>query len=224
MAALWLDLWWASIEYASTDNKSDWVWAVLKPQERWEAHGHAVAACKPYLPGSFDVAPHDPSLHANSWHKATEYITLIYCLCPMLLHRTLPHMYWQNFCKFVTGFLIMGQYSITPAGLEHTRNLLAEWEYEYKTLFCQWRIDRIHFVRPCVHLCNHLTAEAMGVGSPICSSQWTMEWTIGNLGQEIRQPSDPFSNLVQQGIQCCQVNTLKALVPTLDLTNEDSNP
>ena len=118
----------------------------------------------------------------------------------------------------------MGQYSITPAGLEHARNLLAEWEYEYETLFCQRQIDCIHFVRPCIHLCNHLAAEAVRVGSPICSSQWMMEWTIGNLGQEIRQPSDPFSNLAQQGIWCCQVNALKALVPTLDLTNEDSTP
>ena len=224
MAVLWLNLWRASIECASTDNKSDWVWVVLKPQERWEVHGRAVAACKPYLPGSFDVAPCDPSLHANSWYKATEYITWIYCLCPALLHGTLPHVYWRNFCKFVAGFLIMGQYSITPTGLECARNLLAEWEYEYETLFCQWQIDCIHFVRPCIHLCNHLAAEAVRVGSPICSSQWTMEWTIGNLGQEIRQPSDPFSNLAQQGIRCCQVNALKALVPTLNLTNEDSNP
>ena len=115
MAALWLNLWQASIECASTDNKSDWVLAVLKPQERWEVHGHAVTACKPYLPGSFDIAPCDLSHHANSWYKATEYITWIYCLCPALLYGALPYMYWRTFCKFVTGFLIMGQYSITPS-------------------------------------------------------------------------------------------------------------
>ncbi|KAI6103340.1 hypothetical protein EDD16DRAFT_1715232 [Pisolithus croceorrhizus] len=43
-----------------------------------------------------------------------------------------------------------------------------------------------------------------------------MERTIGNLGQEIHQPSDPFSNLAQQGIQHCQVNALKAMLPHLD--------
>ncbi|KAI6139907.1 hypothetical protein EDD17DRAFT_1499927, partial [Pisolithus thermaeus] len=69
---------------------------------------------------------------------------------------------------------------------------------------------------PCVHLMCHLASEAVHVGSPICSSQWTMERTIGNLGQEIHQPSDPFSNLAQQGIQHCQVNALKAMLPHLD--------
>ena len=109
-------------------------------------------------------------------------------------------------------------------GLKCAHNLLAEWEYEYETLFYQRQIDCIHFVQPCIHLCNHLAAEAMHVGSPIFSSQWTMERTIGNLGQEIHQPSDPFSNLAQQGIRHCQVNALKPLVPTLNFTNEDSNP
>ena len=50
-----------------------------------------------------------------------------------------------------------------------------------------------------------------------------MERTIGNLGQEIRQPSDPFSNLAQQGIRCCQVNALKAMIPHLD-PPENTNP
>ena len=34
-----------------------------------------------------------------------------------------------------------------------------------------------------------------------------MERTIGNLGQEIRQPSNPFENLSQRGLLRCQVNT-----------------
>jgi hypothetical protein len=53
--------------------------------------------------------------------------------------------------------------------------------------------------------------------SPIlCSSQWTMEWTIGNLGQEIDQPSNLFANLSQWALQCCQVNVLKAMIPDLE--------
>lgn len=43
-----------------------------------------------------------------------------------------------------------------------------------------------------------------------------MEQTIGNLTTEIRQPSDPFSNLAQQGIRRCQINALKAMMPSLD--------
>ena len=51
-----------------------------------------------------------------------------------------------------------------------------------------------------------------------------MECTIENLGQELCQPSDPFSNLAQQGIQQCQMNTLLAMYPDLDLWWEDANP
>ena len=224
MAALWLDLWRGTIECASTDNKTNWHWSVLREQRKWEEHEHAIAACKPYLPGSFDVAPHDPSLHANSWYKAAEYITWIYSLCPALLLQVLPHDIWRNFCKFVAGFHIMGQYSITPTQLERAHNFLAEWEYEFEQIHYQQHIDRIHFIRPCVHLMNHLASEAAHVGSPICSSQWTMEHTIGNLGQEICQPSDPFSNLAQQGIHHCQINALLAMYPDLDLSQEGANP
>jgi len=205
----------------TTDNKVHWRWAVLKNQCTWEEHGHAVAVCKPYLPSSFDVAPRDPSLHANSWYKAAEYITWIYSLCPALLYGILPHDLWRNFCKFIAGFRIMGQYSITLAQLQCARNYLAEWENEFEMLYYQWRTDRIHFIRPCVHLTNHLASEAARIGSPICSSQWMME---RNLGQEIHQPSDPFSNLAQQGIRHCQVNALKAMLPDLNLTDEGSNP
>ncbi|KIM55006.1 hypothetical protein SCLCIDRAFT_135688, partial [Scleroderma citrinum Foug A] len=65
MAALWLDLWRGTIECVLMDNKTNWHWSVLREQCKWEEHGCAIAACKPYLPGSFNVAPCDPSLHAN---------------------------------------------------------------------------------------------------------------------------------------------------------------
>ena len=91
MATLWLDLWRGTIDCASTDNRVNWHWSVLREQCRWEEHGRAVAACKPYLPGLFDVTPCDPSLHENLWYKATEYITWIYSLCPVLLFQVLPH-------------------------------------------------------------------------------------------------------------------------------------
>ncbi|KIK23437.1 hypothetical protein PISMIDRAFT_100434 [Pisolithus microcarpus 441] len=223
MATLWLDLWRGKFDCAPTDNEATWYWAVLKDNDVWEAHGHAVASCKMFLPGSFDVAPRDPSLHSNSWYKATEYITWIYCLCPALLYGILPECPWRNFCKFVAGLRIMAQYSITPTQLQRACQLIAEWAPEFESIFYQRRVDRIPFIRPCVHLTCHLASEAVRVGSPICSSQWTMERTIGNLGQEIRQPSDPFSNLAQQGIRRCQVNALKAMIPQLD-PPESTNP
>lgn len=42
-----------------------------------------------------------------------------------------------------------------------------------------------------------------------------MERTIGNLGEEIRQPSQPFANLAERGARRAQVNALIALVPDL---------
>jgi hypothetical protein len=62
----------------------------------------------------------------------------------------------------------------------------------------------------------HLVPEVFQVGPLICSSQWTIEWAIGDLGSEIRQPSNPFANLSQRGLRRSQVNALKAMMPDLD--------
>jgi hypothetical protein len=42
-----------------------------------------------------------------------------------------------------------------------------------------------------------------------------MERTIGNLGAELHQPSNPFENLAQCGLLCSQINALKAMFPDL---------
>ena len=43
-----------------------------------------------------------------------------------------------------------------------------------------------------------------------------MEWTIGNLTQELWQPSNPYANLVQHALLCCQLNSLKNIIPELE--------
>jgi hypothetical protein len=43
-----------------------------------------------------------------------------------------------------------------------------------------------------------------------------MERTIGNLGEEIKQPSQPFANLSERGLRRCQVNALKSMLPHLE--------
>ncbi|KAG1881019.1 uncharacterized protein F5891DRAFT_973508 [Suillus fuscotomentosus] len=43
-----------------------------------------------------------------------------------------------------------------------------------------------------------------------------MERTIGNIGQQIRQLSNPYANLSQEGLRRCQVNTLLSVLPELD--------
>ncbi|KAF8808613.1 hypothetical protein BYT27DRAFT_7255258 [Phlegmacium glaucopus] len=44
-----------------------------------------------------------------------------------------------------------------------------------------------------------------------------MEQTIGNLGQEVHQHSNPYADLSQWGLLRSQINALKAMVPDLDL-------
>jgi hypothetical protein len=43
-----------------------------------------------------------------------------------------------------------------------------------------------------------------------------MERTIGNLGEEIKQHSNPYANLSQRGKLRCQFNALKVLIPDLE--------
>lgn len=46
-----------------------------------------------------------------------------------------------------------------------------------------------------------------------------MERQIGDLGQQIRQPSNPFSNLCQVALRRSQINALKSMCPELDNTS-----
>ena len=56
----------------------------------------------------------------------------------------------------------------------------------------------------------------MRVGPGAYYTQFTMEHTIGNLGQEIQQPSNPFANLAWRALQRSQVNALKSIYMELD--------
>jgi len=96
------------------------------------------------------------------------------------------------------------------------QQVLASFAQEFEIIYCQWLATWIHFVCPCLHSVVHLPSEVIRVGPPICSSQWTLEHTIGNLGKEIKQHSNPFANLLQRGIRHACVNTLKAMIPNLE--------
>lgn len=56
MAALFTDLWCGKMKNYAPDDRATWDWAVLV-NNMWEEHGTAVAACWPYLSGSFDNPP-----------------------------------------------------------------------------------------------------------------------------------------------------------------------
>ena len=73
---------------------------------------------------------------------------------------------------------------------------------------------------PCIHALTHIVLEHLCLGSLTELSQWTMERTIGNLGEKIRLHADPYANLSQQVIERARVNALYALAPDLLCTTE----
>ncbi|KAG1853516.1 hypothetical protein F4604DRAFT_1883396 [Suillus subluteus] len=109
----------------------------------------------------------------NTSYKTWEFQLYTFGLAPGLLYNILP--------------------DITIEHIQEAQTLLCNWEYEFE-------LYHIHFIRPCIHQTNHLVAETICKGPPICYAQWTMERTIGNLGQEIHQPSRPYPNLLQEGL------------------------
>jgi hypothetical protein len=95
---------------------------------------------------------------------------------------------------------------------------LASFAQEFEIIYCRHKATHIHFVCPCLHSVVHLLSKVICIGLPICSSQWTLECTIGNLGEEIKQHSNPFANLSQCSIRHARVNALKAMIPDLEQT------
>ena len=110
----------------------------------------------------------------------------------------------------------MNQHRITHANVRSAQVALLTFAHEFEELYCQCKPTRIHFVRPCMHSLAHLPREVIRIGPPICSSQWTLECTIGNLGEEIKQHSNPFANLSQWGVRHARVNALTAIIPDLE--------
>ncbi|KAG0694981.1 hypothetical protein DFH29DRAFT_880324 [Suillus ampliporus] len=91
--------------------------------------------------------------------------------------------------------------AVAAADLQAAHTAFNEWEVEFKLLYSEC----------------HLITQTFQKGPPIYYLQWTMEHTVGNLGQEIGQPSNPYSNLSWEGVCRCQVNALKAMIPELDV-------
>ncbi|KAG1839882.1 hypothetical protein DFJ58DRAFT_718471 [Suillus subalutaceus] len=166
-----ISLWRGMIHCATTDDVTTWDWAVFHDVEAWSAHGELVAQAGPFLPEKLN----------------TSYKNL-----------GIPTLHLWNYCKLIRGVQLMCQHSITIEHIREAQTLLCNWEYEFELLYYRRHQDHIHFIHPCIHQTNHLVAETVRKGPPICYAQWTMERTIGNLGQEIRQPSRPYANLSQE--------------------------
>ena len=217
MGDLLLPLWRKTFRCAGNDITGNWDWGTLVG-DVWKEHGAAVAACRDYIPGFVDHPPRNIAEKINSGYKAKEWQTYLYGLAPALLYGILPDKYWKNFCKLVYAIRILHQRTIPHTQLAEAHKYIKLFCVEYEEFYVQRRSDRLHMVRPSVHGILHMASETVRVGPTPLSSTWTMERLIGDLGSEIRQPSNPYQNLSQRGLRRCQVNALVALFPFLDRT------
>lgn len=170
----------------------------------------------PWIPGSFDRPPRNPAEKISSGYKAWEFLLYFYGLGPALFRGLLPDPYYRHYCKGVRGVRILIQEEITPAELREAHKILTQFSDGFEDLYCQRRADRLHFVRPSIHTPSHMPFETARVGPGIIYSQWTLERTIGNLGEEIKQHSNAYANLSQRALRRCEVNALKAMIPDLE--------
>jgi hypothetical protein len=172
------------------------------------------------LPGSFDRPPRNPAEKINSGYKAQEYLQYIYGLGPALFYDVLPEKYWRHLCKLIFGVRVLSQKKLTAEQLRKGHQALSDFSHEYEVLYYQRKPSRIHFVLPSIHTLYHVGPETLRVGPGAYSSQWTIERTIGNLGEEIRLHSNAFANLTQRALLRSQTNALRAMVPDLDPTEK----
>ncbi|KAI0762373.1 hypothetical protein C8Q74DRAFT_1318877 [Fomes fomentarius] len=196
------------------DHKRSWEWVVLVGAT-WTKHGEMVAAAKHFLPGSFDCPPRNPAVKVSSGYKCWEFLTWFYGLAPALLYGVLPELYWRNFCMLVAGVRVAYQHETTCTQCEQAHRLLSDFVYTFEKLYIQRKVSRMHFAPQCLHSLPHMPLQTVHVGPLICSSQFTMECTIGDLGAEIKQPSKPFENLAQRSLHHAQDNALVAMYPEL---------
>jgi hypothetical protein len=217
-----LNLWRGKVDCDKNDNKATWDWATLQG-DTWLNHGEIVANATPYIPGSFDRPPRNPAEKISSGYKAWEFLMYVFGLGPGLFYSVLPQKYWRHFCKLVSGVRLIHQKSIISERLQLAHDRLVQFHHEFELLYCQCKVECIHFVQPAIHTLLHLAHEVIRAGPLPYYSQWTMERTIGNLGQEIKQPSNPYANLSQRGVHRSQLNALKAMIPDLD-PDQDKHP
>jgi Transposase family tnp2 len=220
---LLISLWHTTIDCTKPDNKADWDWAVFRRVNVWKVHGEAVTNTLHFLPSSFDHPPCNIIEKLTSGYKAWEFLLYLYGLGPGLLYDVLPNPYFSNYCKLVFGMRLMNQHNISLDNLRDAKLALTSFAQEYEVIYYQHLSSCIHFVCPCIHSIVHLPSEVLRLGLPLCSSQWMLERMIRNLGEEIKQPSNPFANLSQWGIRHAQVNALKALIPDLAPDRDDAS-
>ncbi|KAI0632910.1 hypothetical protein C8Q77DRAFT_1218345 [Trametes polyzona] len=204
---LFVNLWRGTISGSKQDAAS-LPWAI--------DHSAEVARAASFLPGSYDRPPCNITEKITSGYKAKEWMTYFYGYGPAMLRRVLPETYLKNYTKFVAAGQLMGKSMISKLELRCADTLACDVETEYEHLYYGRDIDLLHFVRPAVHTFCHAARQVYLTGPLPGHTQYIMERSIGDLGGEIWLPSNPFANLSERALLRCQINTLKAMVPTLD--------
>lgn len=212
---LLLPLWRGVLAVKGQDSHAEWDWAVLM-DEIWTEHGKGVAACTPYLPGSFDRPPRNPQEKISSGYKAWEWMLYLYVLGPGVFRAVLPEKYWQHHCLLVFAVRIFLQRTITRKQLLEAHSAIVRYCVKFEEIYYQRLPERLHFVRQSIHTLIHIGPETLRMGPGALYTQWTMERIIGDLTAELRQPSQPYKNLSERASRRCQMNALKAMIPDLE--------
>ncbi|KAH9858861.1 hypothetical protein C2E23DRAFT_864672 [Lenzites betulinus] len=220
---LFVSLWRGTIQGSVLSDPKTWDCAILADPDVWAAHGLHVERARCYLPGFFDRAPRNIAEKLNSGYKAVEFMTWFYNYAPAMLRRTLPEAYWLQLCKLVQGVILLYAEDILPQDLVESKRLLTGAIEDYELLYYARDPDRLHVVRPCIHLIWHGPDHVVVTGALISDTQLPIERLIGDLGSEIKQHSNPYANLSQRAFRRCQVNALKAMLPYLDRAQATAN-
>ena len=86
---------------------------------------------------------------------------------------------------------------------------------DFEAIYYCRKASHLYFCWQSVYGLSHLAPDVARLGPGIYFSQWTLEQTIGNLGQEIKQLSNPYANLGNCGLQRSQFSALHAIIPGL---------
>jgi len=213
---LLISLWRGQMKVYGLDKKDNWDWAVFMDSRRWKEHGEEVARMSPFFPSSFGRPPRNPAEKLSSGYKAWELLLYIYGLGPGIFYGVLPDKYYEHFCKLVFGIRTVYQRSVSITSLEKANYALREYVIQFEELYYQRKIDRLHFVRQCLHSLIHLADETLRCGPLSGCAQWCMESAVGSFGREVRSHSNTFANIANRGVLRAQINAIKARIPDLE--------
>ena len=213
---LLISLWRGKTKLNGSDKRDTWDWAVLMDTKLWEEHGKEVARMGPFFPSSFGRPPRNPAEKLSSGYKAHELLPYVYGLGPGIFYGVLPDKYYRHFCKLVFGIRTVYQRSVSISSLEKADYALREYVIQFEQLYYQRRIDRLHFIRQCLHSLTHLASETLRCGPLSGCAQWCMESAVGSFGREVRSHSNTFTNIANRGVLRAQINAIKARIPDLE--------